>query len=63
MKKWNVSLPWHAAVFVRGVKAKTAEEAIEQAKFEASPSLCHYCTKDVELGEVNEDEGAEAIEI
>lgn len=62
MKRWSVSIPWHAALIVR-VAATTEAEAIEKATKGAWPSLCHHCAGNVELCEMDESSKPEAIEV
>ena len=61
MKKWAVTLLVDASVFVE-VEAETEDEAKTKAWEQApSPSVCHQCSRDLEIGEIYEI--AEAVEI
>ena len=64
MKKYLVSIPWHAVVFVH-VEANSIEEAKEKGLEEAYPGLCHQCTDTVEMGEFADqyEDQIEATEI
>lgn len=54
-KTYSVLVPLFAYTVIR-VKADTPEQALERASDIASaPSLCHQCTKDCEMGEVDLD--------
>jgi hypothetical protein len=54
IKNYSVSIPWHCSVVVQ-VAADSREEAEAKALKIASPSLCHQCSHQVNLGDVNLD--------
>lgn len=56
-KRWRVNVPYYLNVVVE-VDADNEDEAIEKAFCVASPSLCHQCSGEGDLGEPDiEDEG------
>jgi len=54
MKKYKVSIPWHATYFV-DVEAENEEEAKIKALNEGYPQLCHQCNTDVQIDEPNDE--------
>lgn len=63
MKKFNVIVPIGATAMFE-VEAETKEEAIKQVlENEYPPSVCHQCTKEVEIGEFYNEDKAEAYEV
>lgn len=54
MKKYNVSIPYFAAVLVT-VEAENEKEAIQAAYEEADPGLCYQCSRHVEVFESDEN--------
>jgi hypothetical protein len=51
-KRYSVSIPWHCSVVVC-VDAQTAEEAKAVALEKVYPSICHQCSDELELGDIN----------
>lgn len=62
LKKYSVSIPWHASVIVK-VKAKNEKEAAEQALADAYPSLCCHCSNEIYLDEANDDAEIDVMEV
>jgi len=55
MKKYLVRIPWHCTFLVK-VDAEDENEAKEKAETSAEyPSLCHYCSEEIEIDEMNDD--------
>jgi hypothetical protein len=59
MKKYRIFVPVGATAILE-VEANSEAEALEQM---CSPSVCHQCCHDVELGELYDEEAAEIFEI
>lgn len=62
MRKFLVTIPWHATHYVE-VWANNKKEAIEKGLEEASPYLCCHCSKDICLDEFNSSEEVTASPI
>lgn len=52
MAKWNVTASIAGSKYLGTYEAKTGKEAIEMAAENASASLCHACSREVEDAEV-----------
>lgn len=52
MTKYNVALPWHATIWIT-VEAKNKKEALNIAFNKVCPTLCHSCSKNIDLDEFN----------
>ena len=57
--KYRIFVPVGATAILE-VEADSKEEALEQIY---APSVCHQCTRDVELGELYDEDEAEIHEI
>jgi hypothetical protein len=57
-----VIIPWHATVFVE-VDAENKKEAEEKALDEAYPSLCHQCSNEIQIDEINDSAEIDISEI
>lgn len=54
MPRYTVSIPLHASTTYE-CDADSPEQALEKARDEAgSPGLCHQCSRECELGDVDE---------
>jgi hypothetical protein len=62
MAKYNVAIPWYATVNIE-VEADTPEEAEEKACREVHASVCHYCSKHIEIGEQDYERSCDVQEI
>jgi hypothetical protein len=50
---FSVSVPMFASTIIK-IRAESAEEALEIAQQTATaPSVCHQCSSDIEVGEVD----------
>lgn len=61
MKKFSVYIPWHCGILLK-VEAQSKSDALNKA-YEHYPTLCHACSKHVQLGEINDDYSPEVIEV
>lgn len=50
VKKYTVNLVYDASCSIE-IESKSIEDAIEAAYDEISPSLCHYCARDLNIGD------------
>lgn len=63
LKKYSVSIPYHASVIVE-VEATDKQDAVHAAwEKVGAPSLCHQCSDEVEMGEANDDCEPDVIEL
>jgi hypothetical protein len=62
MSKWSVSVPLHATGLIK-VEAETKEEAIQKALEEGYWTLCHQCSRRVQIDSVNDDVEPDAEEV
>ncbi len=51
MAKYSVIIPWYCSVTIN-VEAETKEAALKKAVEQAHPSLCHHCSREIEMGDM-----------
>ena len=62
MKKYSVSIPWHATVTVE-VEAENKAVAEAKALVNAEAHVCVACSREITIGEYDSGESIEVMEI